>query len=58
MHVFALAEPNAVLGTDAAATLGHILVEERLNQVHNLAIIFPTRCIEVKVAWQQTNTIQ
>jgi len=50
VDVVALAESDAMLGTDAAAALRHVLVEERLDETHNLATVHRTRCIEVKVA--------
>ena len=50
LDVFALAESNAVFCADAAATLRHVLIEERLNQSHNLATVVWTCCVEVKIA--------
>ena len=51
MDIFALAQANAMFSTDAASPLRHILIEERLNQTHNLGIVLAACAVEMKVSW-------
>jgi len=51
VDVFAFAESDAMFGTDAASPLGHVLIQEWLDQSHDVSIVLRTCSIEVKVAW-------
>jgi len=52
VDVFALAESNSMLSTDTASTLEHVLVQEWLDQSHDLGIVLGTCSVEVKIAWK------
>ena len=50
VDVLALAESDAMLCTDAATPFRHVLVQEWLDQSHDLGIILGACSVEVKVS--------